>query len=149
MPGKVNPVIAESLVMVAAQVIGNDLTVTLAGQAGNFELNVMMPVIAHNILQSIALLTAATTNFTERCVQGIQANRDRCFEMVEKSLAMCTALAPVIGYDAAAAIAKEAYRTGKTVREISSEKRVLPPNELDMVLDPKRMTEPGLAGKGE
>jgi fumarate hydratase class II len=149
MPGKVNPVIAESLVMAATQVIGNDLTITLAGQAGNFELNVMMPIIAHNILQSIALLAAAARNFSERCIQGIQADKERCSEMVEKSLAMCTALAPVIGYDPAAAIAKEAYRTGKTVREIANEKRILPPPELDMVLDPKRMTEPGLAGKGE
>ena len=149
MPGKVNPVIAESVVMVAAQVIGNDLTITIAGQAGNFELNVMMPVIAHNVLQSVSLLAAAARNFTERCIEGIAADEERCRDMIEKSLAMCTALAPVIGYDAAAAIAKEAFYTGKTVREISTERNILPLHELNIVLDPKRMTEPGLAGKGE
>ena len=94
MPGKVNPVIAESVLMAAAQVIGNDLVVTLAGQSGVFELNVMMPVMAHNVLESIRLLTASSINFADRCVAGIQADEARCAEMVEKSLAMCTALAP-------------------------------------------------------
>ncbi|PYS18252.1 MAG: aspartate ammonia-lyase [Acidobacteria bacterium] len=102
MPGKVNPVIAESVLMAAAQVIGNDLAVTIGGQAGVFELNVMMPVMAHNILESIRLLAASANNFADRCISGIDANRERCNEMVEKSLAMCTALAPEIGYDAAA-----------------------------------------------
>src|SRR5688572_10019724 len=114
MPGKVNPVIAESVLMVAAQVIGNDLAVTIGGQAGVFELNVMMPVMAHNVLESIRLLAASANNLTDRCVDGIEANEERCKEMIEKSLAMCTALAPVIGYDAAAGIAKESYKTGKT-----------------------------------
>ena len=126
MPGKVNPVIAESVLMVAAQVIGNDLTVTIGGQSGVFELNVMMPVMAHNVLESIRLLATSAVNLTDRCVAGIQANKERCNEMVEKSLAMCTALAPEIGYDAAAAIAKESYKTGRTVREIALEKRILP-----------------------
>ena len=149
MPGKVNPVIAESLVMAAAQVIGNDLTVTIGGQAGVFELNVMMPVMAHNLLESIRLLTASANNFTERCVSGIEANKERCNEMIEKSLAMCTALAPEVGYDVAAAIAKESYKTGKTVREIARERKIISAKRLDELLDPVRMTMPGIAAKGE
>jgi len=149
MPGKVNPVIAESALMAAAQVIGNDLTVTLAGQSGVFELNVMMPVMAHNVLESIRLLAASAANLTDRCVAGIQANAERSNEMIEKSLAMCTALAPEIGYDAAAAIAKESYKTGKTVREIALSKRVASPKRLKEILDPMKMTMPGIAAKGE
>jgi len=149
MPGKVNPVIAESVLMAAAQVIGNDVTVTLGGQSGVFELNVMMPVMAHNVLESIRLLAASAENLAERCVAGIQANAERCNEMVEKSLAMCTALAPEIGYDAAAAIAKESYNTGKTVREIALAKKVMPAKRLNEILDPMRMTTPGIAAKGE
>jgi fumarate hydratase class II len=149
MPGKVNPVIAESLLMAAAQVIGNDLTVTIGGQAGIFELNVMMPVMAHNVLESIRLLAASAVNLSDRCISGIQANQERCNEMIEKSLAMCTALAPEIGYDAAAAIAKEAYRTGKTVREIALRKKIMPSKRLNEILDPMRMTMPGIAGKAE
>jgi fumarate hydratase class II len=149
MPGKVNPVIAESVLMAAAQVIGNDLTVTIGGQAGVFELNVMMPVMAHNVLESIRLLAASAKNFAERCVPGIEANTERASEMIEKSLAMCTALAPEIGYDAAAAIAKESYKTGKTVREIARAKKILSPKRLDEILDPMRMTKPGISGKGE
>src|SRR5206468_11367537 len=149
MPGKVNPVIAESLLMAAAQVVGNDLTITLGGQSGVFELNIMMPVIAHNLLESIRLLAASTNNFADRCVAGIQANAERCNEMVEKSLAMCTALAPEIGYDQAAAIAKESYLTGKTVREIAIQKKILSAKRLNEILDPMRMTMPGIAAKGE
>jgi len=149
MPGKVNPVIAESVLMVAAHVIGNDAVITISGQGGNFELNVMMPVMAHNLLESIRLLAASARNFSDRCVSGIQANRERCAEMVEKSLAMCTALAPEIGYDAAAAIAKESYRTGKTVREIALAQKILPAERLNEILDPMRMTKPGIAAKGE
>src|SRR5207245_7040316 len=100
MPGKVNPVIAESVLMAVAQVIGNDLTVTIGGQAGVFELNVMMPVMAHNLLESVRLLAASAGNFADHCISGIEANKERCNEMIEKSLAMCTALAPEIGYDA-------------------------------------------------
>jgi len=149
MPGKVNPVIAESLLMAAAQVIGNDLAVTVGGQSGVLELNVMMPVMAHNVLESIRLLAASAKNFSDRCISGIQANRERANEAIEKSLAMCTALVPEIGYDAAAAIAKEAYRTGRTVREIAREKKILPAKRLDEILDPMRMTMPGIWGKGE
>jgi fumarate hydratase class II len=149
MPGKVNPVIAESLLMVAAQVIGNDATITICGQAGVFELNVMMPVMAHNLLESIRLLAASAGNFADKCVSGIVANVERCNEMVEKSLAMCTALAPEIGYDQAAAIAKESYKTGKSVRAIALEKNILPQKRLKEILDPMRMTKPGIAAKGE
>jgi fumarate hydratase class II len=149
MPGKVNPVIAESALMAATQVIGNDLTVTLGGQSGVLELNVMMPVIAHNVLESIRLLASSAANLSDKCVSGIEANEERCREMIEKSLAMCTALAPEIGYDAAAAIAKESYKTGKTVREIAEAKKILSPKRLKEILDPIRMTKPGIAAKGE
>jgi fumarate hydratase, class II len=149
MPGKVNPVIAESVLMVAARVIGNDLTVTIGGQAGVFELNMMVPVIAHSVLESVRLLTTAAENFRKRCVVGIKADKARCNEMVEKSLAMCTALAPEIGYDAAAEIAKQSYKTGRTVREIALEKGILPPKRLNEILNPMRMTMPGVTAKGE
>jgi fumarate hydratase class II len=149
MPGKVNPVIVESLLMAAAQVIGNDVTVTIGGQSGILELNVMMPVMAHNILESIRLLAASASNLADRCVLGIQANEERCNELIEKSLAMCTALAPEIGYDAAAAIARESYKTGRTVREIVMAKKILPAKRLKEILDPLRMTKPGIAAKGE
>jgi fumarate hydratase, class II len=140
MPGKVNPVIAESVLMAAAHVIGNDVTITLAGQSGVFELNVMMPVMGHSLLESIRLLAASADNFASRCISGITANVERSNEMIEKSLAMCTALAPEIGYDAAAAIAKEAFTTGRTVREIATQKKVLPVERLNELLDPMRMT---------
>ena len=122
MPGKVNPVIPESLLMICAQVIGHDATITWACAAGNFELNVMMPVIAYDLLDSIDLLSAGARNFTERCVNGIEANREKTCALVEQSLAMATALTPEIGYDRAAAIAKEAFETGRTVREVAIEK---------------------------
>jgi fumarate hydratase class II len=143
MPGKVNPVIAESVTMVCAQVIGNDVTVTIGGQAGNFELIVMLPVMAYNLLQSIELLATASDNFAAKCIEGIVANKERCQSLIELSLAMCTALAPEIGYEAAAKLAKEAYRSGKTVREVAKEQKVLPDKQLDELLDPWRMTEPG------
>ena len=146
MPGKVNPVMCESLMMVCSQVIGNDTVITWAGANGNFELNVMMPVMAHNLLESIRLLANATDLFTEKCVTGIKANKERCEELVELSMAMVTSLAPKIGYDRAAEIAKESARTGKTVREICREKKVLPEKELDRSLDATSMTEPGGTG---
>ena len=145
MPGKVNPVIAESVCMACAQVIGNSTTITVAGQSGNFEINVMMPVTAYNLLQSIRLLAAVSRNFTEQCVKGIQATT-RGPEMVERGLAICTSLAPVIGYDAAANISKEAYKTGKTIREVARERTNLTEEELDRILDPASMTKPGLEG---
>ncbi|HEY7534664.1 MAG TPA: class II fumarate hydratase [Thermodesulfobacteriota bacterium] len=142
MPGKVNPVIPEAVCQVAAQVIGNDLTITIGGQLGNFELNVMMPVMGYNLLQSINLLSTVSRIFADKCIVGIKADKKRCEEMIEKSLAMCTVLAPIIGYDAAAKIAKEAYETGKTVRQVALEKKILPKNKLDKVLDPLAMTKP-------
>ncbi|MEX1000058.1 MAG: class II fumarate hydratase [Thermodesulfobacteriota bacterium] len=144
MPGKVNPVIPEAVCQVAAQVIGNDLTITIGGQFGNFELNVMMPVKGHNLLQSIELLARVSNVFADKCIKGIKADKERCEEMIEKSLAMCTSLAPVIGYDSAAKIAKEAYETGKTIREVALEKKVLPAEKLNELLDPWSMTEPGI-----
>src|SRR5438067_13893731 len=143
MPGKVNPVIAESVCMVCAQVMGNHTTITVAGQSGNFEINVMMPVTAYNLLQSISLLAASARNFTEQCIKGLQATT-RGPEMVERGLAICTSLAPIIGYDAAANISKEAYKTGKTIREVAREKTNLSEAELDRILDPASMTKPGL-----
>jgi fumarate hydratase class II len=146
MPGKVNPVLCESMMMVCAQVIGNDACVTWAGANGNFELNVMMPVMAHNILESIRLLANVCDAFVEKCAIGITANEERCRELVELSMAMVTSLAPKIGYDRAAEIAKESAKTGRTVREICRDKKVLPPDELDRALDPLGMTEPGGEG---
>ena len=143
MPGKVNPVLCESMMMVCAQVIGNDAVVTWAGANGNLELNVMMPVMAHNLLESIRLLANVCDAFREKCVTGISANKQRCQELVELSMAMVTSLAPKIGYDRAAEIAKESAKTGKTVREICREKKVLPDAELERALDPVAMTEPG------
>jgi fumarate hydratase class II len=143
MPGKVNPVIAESVTMVCAQVIGNDVTVTVGGQAANFELIVMLPVMAYNLLQSIELLATASNNFAVKCIEGIKANEERCKGLIEESLAMCTALAPEIGYEAAAKLAKDAYKSGKTVRQVAMEQKVLPAKRLAELLDPWRMTEPG------
>jgi len=140
MPGKVNPVIAESVTMVAAQVMGNDVTIMVGGQAANFELIVMLPVMAYNLLQSIELLAGGSENLAARCIEGIVANEQQCRDSIEKSLAMCTALAPEIGYDAAAQIAKEAYRTGRTVREVAQSRQVLPDKRLRLLLDPWRMT---------
>jgi fumarate hydratase class II len=148
MPGKVNPVIPESVLMVAAQVVGNDATITIAGMSGSFELNVMMPLIAYNLLQSIEILANAAALLAERCVEGIEANRERCEELVERSLAMVTSLVPRIGYDAAAEIAKESVRTGRTVREICREKKVLPEDELNEALDPWAQTEGGIHAGG-
>jgi fumarate hydratase class II len=140
MPGKVNPVIAESAAMVAAQVMGNDATITIAGQSGNFELNVMLPLIAYNLLQSIELLANAAENLTDQSVSGIQAT-ERGPELVEKGLMLATALAPEIGYDRAAEISKEAYKTGRTIREVAREKTDLSEEDLDELLDARKMTE--------
>jgi fumarate hydratase class II len=146
MPGKVNPVMCESVMQVCAQVIGNDTAVCWGGANGNLELNVMMPMIAHNMLENIRLLTSVVRVFQDKCVSGITANREHCLELVERSMAMVTSLAPIIGYDRAAEIAKESARTGKTVREICQANRVLPQSELDKVLDPIEMTKPGGEG---
>ena len=144
MPGKVNPVIPESVLMVAAQVIGNDATISVGGMSGVFELNVMMPVIAYNLLQSTEILAHSSRLLADRCVAGIEANRERCASLVEESLAMVTSLAPKVGYDRAAEIAKEAFRSGKTVREVATEKQLLDADELDRALDARAQTEGGI-----
>jgi fumarate hydratase class II len=148
MPGKVNPVMCESMMMVCAEVFGNDTCITWAGANGNFELNVMMPVMAHDLLESIRLLAHSAAAFADKCVDGIVADEKRCRELVELSMAMVTSLAPRIGYDRAAEIAKESAQTGKTVREICLAKKVLPEAELNRALDPVAMTEPGGEGSG-
>tara|TARA_B100001142_G_C14276539_1_gene633055 strand:- start:414 stop:1517 length:1104 start_codon:yes stop_codon:yes gene_type:complete len=145
MPGKVNPVIPESVCQVAAQVIGNDASVTIAGQSGNFEINVMMPVAAYNLIQSVTLLASVIDNFVEQCLRGIKSTSAGP-DMVEKGLAICTGLVPRIGYDASAKIAKEAEKTGKTVREVAKEQTDLTDEELQELLDPFKMTEPGITG---
>ena len=144
MPGKINPVIAESVVQVVAQVVGNDATVALAGQGGYFELNTMMPVAAYNLLQSISLLASSADNFAEQCVKGLQATETGP-AMVEKGLMLGTALSPAIGYDRAAEIAKEAAATGSTIREMAREMAGLTDEQLDDLLDPVKMTEPSLS----
>ncbi|MCH7971310.1 MAG: class II fumarate hydratase [Chloroflexi bacterium] len=141
MPGKVNAVIAESVTMVSAQVIGNDATIAIAGQSGNFELNVMMPVAAHNLLESIDLLATSTVNLARQCINGLVAT-DQGPEMVMQGLAIGTALAPIIGYDAAASIAHEASKSGETIREVALRVTDLTAEQLDEILDPLSMTEP-------
>jgi len=135
MPGKVNPVIPEVVLQVAAQVIGNDATITLAGQAGNFELNVMLPVMGYNLLQSIHLLGSGLTVFAEKCIRGISARREKCAADLEKSLALATGFVPAMGYDRAAALAREAYERGKTIRDVALENKVLPEEEIHRIFD--------------
>ena len=141
MPGKINPVMAEALLQVCAQVVGNDATVALSGLTGNFELNVMMPVMAHNILQSIDLLGNAIRAFDQKCLEGLRADQQRCTELLEKSLALVTSLVPEIGYDRAAELAKQAHKTGRTLRELALTDGVAA-DVLDKLLDPATMTEP-------
>ena len=145
MPGKVNPVIAESVLQTVAQVIGNDATIVQAAQGGVFELNMMMPVAAHNLLESISLLAASADNFASQCVEGITAT-EHGPAMVERGLMLGTALAPAVGYDKAAEIAKEASKTGRTIREVAREKTELSESDLDALLNPETMTQPGLGG---
>jgi fumarate hydratase class II len=142
MPGKVNPVMCEMVIQVGAQVIGNDAVITFGGTYGAFELNTMLPVVAYNLLQAIELLANACRVFTDRCVSGLQADAQKCEANVEQSLALCTALAPVIGYDKAARIAKTAFESGRTVREVAAELSGLEPAALERLLDPKTQTEP-------
>lgn len=144
MPGKVNPVIPEAVTMVAAQVMGNHTTITMGGLGSQFELNVMMPIMAYALQQSISLLARASVVLTDKCIVGIEANEERCRELVERNLMLATALAPAIGYDNAAAIAKEAFAQNKTAREVAREKGVLPEDQLETLLDPLPMTEPGV-----
>jgi fumarate hydratase class II len=146
MPGKVNPVMCEAMMMVAARVMGNHTTVTIAGQRGNFELNVMMPVLAQALLESITLLSNVARTFADRCVVGIEANEPRAKELLEKNPSIATALNPSIGYDRATEVAKEAAREGLSVRAVVEKKGLLTPEEIDDALDVRAMTEPGLPG---
>jgi fumarate hydratase, class II len=148
MPGKVNPVIPEAVTMVAAKVMGNHTTITVGGMGSYFELNVMMPVMAYSLLQSIHLLASGCTVLADKCVDGIVANRERIEELLEGNLSLGTALAPHIGYDAAASLAKQAFNENRTVREVAREKGVLPDADLERVLDARAMTDPGIPGSG-
>lgn len=147
MPGKVNPVIAEVMNQISFQVQGNDLTVALAAQAGQLELNVMLPVLTYNLYQSIEILTQAAEIFTRKCFAGITANRERCLELVNNSLGIITAIVPHVGYEAATKIAKKSLQTGQPVREAILEEGLMTEGDLDKVLNPFEMTEPGIAGK--
>jgi fumarate hydratase, class II len=141
MPGKVNPVMCESVLQVAAHVFGCDTTITICGQAGNFELNAIMPVMTLRLLEAMEFTANVVKAFTEKCIVGIEANEERCKAMVEQSLSIA------IGYDNAAKIAKEAFTTGKTVREVALARKILAPEKLSKILDPWRMTEPGIPEK--
>ncbi len=146
MPGKVNPVIPEATTMVAAQVIGNDTTITIAGQSGNFQLNVMLPVIAHNLLGSIALLANVSRLLADRAIGGFKVNAARIAEALDRNPILVTALNPVIGYEKGAAIAKAAYAQGRPIREVAREMTQLPAAELDRLLDPAELTRGGIKG---
>jgi len=149
MPGKVNPVMCEQLMMVCAQVIGNAVTVTTANTHGNLDLNVMLPVMARNVLESVTFLASSVSVFTEKAVVGLTANRQRAESMVEWSMSMVTSLAPVIGYDSAAKLAKRAVDEGRTVRDLCLAESILPADQLDALLDPLAMTKPGVGAGGE
>ncbi len=148
MPGKVNPVIPEAVAMVAAQVIGNDTTVTIAGQAGNFQLNVMLPVVALNLLQSIELLTNAARALADSAIAGFKVNRERLDEALERNPILVTALNPVIGYEKGAAIAKQAYLEGRPIREVAARETDLDEAKLGALLDPLDLTRGGIKGGG-
>jgi fumarate hydratase class II len=143
MPGKVNPTQSEALTMVSAQVLGNDVAVNVGGASGNFELNVFKPLIIHNVLQSVRLLADATESFEEHCARGLEPNLPRIREQLERSLMLVTALAPRLGYDRAAEIAKRAHREGSTLREAAVALGYLTPEEFDREVRPERMTRPG------
>lgn len=147
MPGKVNPVMSEALMMVCAQVMGNHVAVTVGGQHGNFELNVMMPVMAHNLLQSIAILATASDAFRSNAVEGITANRERARELLEKNPSIATALNAYIGYDEASSVAKESAKNFESVRDVVRRRGLLPEDQLDEVLNVRDMTEPGIPGR--
>jgi fumarate hydratase class II len=144
MPGKVNPVMAESVLQVCAQVIGNDAAIVVGGQSGSLELNVMIPVMAHNLLESVEILSSVSVEFARRCVDGITVNEERCRRNVESTAALATVLVPVIGYDKAAEIAKRSLKEDRTLRELVLEEGLVEPQELDGILDFRAMTEPGL-----
>ena len=142
MPGKVNPVMCESVIQVGAQVQANDLAVQLGGQWGQLELNTMLPLMARNLLESMRLLANVAGVFTGKCIDGLEADAERCRSLIEESLSMVTSLNPLIGYDEAARVAKEAFETGKTVRALLEEKSLVSKEDLDKALDPESMTRP-------
>jgi fumarate hydratase class II len=144
MPGKVNPVMSEAMMMVAARVMGNHTTITVAGSRGNFELNVMMPVLVQSLLESVTLLANVARAFTDKCVVGIEANEARCRELLELNPSIATALNPYIGYDKAAEVAKASAKEHLSVRDIVIREGLLPEDEVDNALDVRGMTEPGL-----
>jgi fumarate hydratase class II len=144
MPGKVNPVVPEAVTMVCAQVIGNDVTITIGGQSGNFQLNVMLPVIAYNLLQSVALLASAARVLADKAIDGFVVNEPHVTGLVNRNPILVTSLNPVIGYETGARIAKRAYAEGRTVREVAAEMTDLPAEALDRLLDGRRMTEGGI-----
>jgi fumarate hydratase class II len=146
MPGKINPVIAEATMMVCAQVTGNDAAITVGAQMGNFQLNVMLPVIAHNLLESISLLASASRVLADKAVAGFTVNREMIAELVEKNPIMVTALNPVIGYELGAKIAKQAYADGRRVKEVTAEMTDLSAEDIDRILDPASLAEPGIKG---
>ena len=148
MPGKVNPVVAESVTMIAAQVIGNDSTITLAGQSGNFQLNVMLPVIAYNLLQSMEILAIGCRNLADHAIAGFSVNRERIQDALARNPILVTALNPIIGYEKGAAIAKKAYREGRPILDVAAEMTDLSVDELRRLLDPKSLTEGGIKGAG-
>jgi fumarate hydratase class II len=148
MPGKVNPVIPEATAMVAAQVIGNDTTITIAGQSGNFQLNVMLPVIAYNLLESIRLLSNVSRVLADRALQGFTVNRERLAEVIDRNPILVTALNPVIGYEQGAAIAKKAYAEGKPIRDVAQSMTDLSRQQLDRLLDPTELTRGGIKAGG-
>ncbi|MDQ3540850.1 MAG: class II fumarate hydratase [Chloroflexota bacterium] len=148
MPGKINPVIPEATMMVAAQVIGNDATITVGAQHGNFQLNVMLPVIAHNLLQSIELLANVSQVLADKAVAGFTVNMETIADLVDRNPIMVTALNPIIGYDNAAKIAKRAYAEGRKVKDVAAELTDLSPEELDRILDAAELAEPGIKGGG-
>jgi fumarate hydratase class II len=148
MPGKVNPVVAESVAMIAAQVIGNDATITIAGQSGNFQLNVMLPVIAYNLVQSLHLLSIASLNLADHALQGLRVNRARLDDALARNPILVTALNPVIGYEKGAAIAKKAYAEGRPILEVAAEMTDLSREELRRLLDPQALTRGGIGAGG-
>ncbi len=148
MPGKINPVVAEAVTMIAAQVIGNDSTITLAGQSGNFQLNLMLPVIAYNLLQSMELLAIGCRNLADHAIAGFSVNRERIQEALARNPILVTALNPIIGYEKGAAVAKKAYREGRSILDVAAEMTDLSPDELRRLLDPKSLTEGGIKGAG-
>ena len=148
MPGKVNPVIPEATMMVGAQVIGNDTTIAIAGQSGNFQLNVMLPVIAHNLLESIRLLSNVSRALADSAIAGLRVNTSHIAEALDRNPILVTALNPVIGYEKGAAIAKKAYAEGRPIREVAAQMTNLPPAELEKLLDPTELTTGGIKGGG-